>query len=241
MQQLYEKEERKKETERRKEAANMRKIEKKLETTRKRKAESDYEDSEDDELDDILNNVEDDDGNDDESSVNNAEEGDSDKENGVSTESIQFPSMDLREYHVTKKTWKQLNPPTSEDNIKGKWYACIFKGKCQNLFIGRVLQRFLTDSIEEGGYTAAIEVDCLKQKLGTADDILRENPIEKKDIGIAPVTDVIAGPLKAVLLENGKWKFPEYANVTKLFHKLQKEDRQKMYNTFVATTFNKEE
>ena len=232
MQQLYEKEERKKETERRKEAANMRKIEKKLETMRrKRKAESNYEDSEDDELDDILNNV-DDDGNDDESSVNNAEEGDSDKENGVSTKSIQFPSMDLREYHVTKKMWKQLNPPPSEDIIKGKWYACIFKGKCQNLFIGRVLQR---------GYTAAIEVDCLKQKLGTANDILRENPIEKKDIGTAPVTDVIAGPLKAVLLENGKWKFPEYANVTKLFHKLQKEERQKMYNTLVATTFNKEE
>ena len=61
--------------------------------------------------------------------------------------------------------------------------------------------------------------------MGTADDILRENTIEKKDIGIAPVTDVTAGPLKPVLLENGKWKFPEYENATKLFHKLQKEDR----------------
>ena len=57
--------------------------------------------------------------------------------------------------------WKQLNLPTSENNIKGKLYACIFRGKCQNLFIGRVLQQFPTDSIE-GGYTTATEVDCLK-------------------------------------------------------------------------------
>ena len=55
---------------------------------------------------------------------------------------------------------------------------------------------------------------------------------------MVPVTDAVEGPLKAVLLENGKWKFPEYANVTELFHKLQKEDRQKMYHTFVATAFN---
>ena len=41
-------------------------------------------------------------------------------------------------------------------------------------------------------------------------------------------------------MRNEKWKFPEHANVTKLFHKLQKEDRQKMLNTFVATKFHKE-
>ena len=112
--------------------------------------------------------------------------------------------MDLREYHVMEKTWKQLNPPISENEIKGKWYTCIFRGNCQDLFSGRALQRFLADSIEEGGYTAAMEVDCLKQKLGTADDILGENTFEKKDIGIVPVTDIIAGSLKVVLLEDGK-------------------------------------
>ena len=99
----------------------MRKIKKKLEVTkRKQKEESDYEDSEDGVLDDILSNTEDDDGNDDESSVNNAEEGNSDKENGNSIVSIQFPSMDLREHHVAKKMWEQLNPQTFQDNIKGK-------------------------------------------------------------------------------------------------------------------------
>ena len=89
----------------------MRKIKKKLEIAkRKQKEESDYEDSADCELDDILSIAEDDDGNDDECSVNNAEEGNSDKENGNSIISIQFPSMDLREHHVAKKMWKQLNP-----------------------------------------------------------------------------------------------------------------------------------
>ena len=54
------------------------------------------------------------------------------------------------------------------------------------------------------------------------------------------MTDAIEGPLKAVLLENGEWKFPEYANVTELFHKLQKEDRQKMYHTFGQQVLTKE-
>ena len=94
-----------------------------------------------------------------------------------------------------------MKPPTSEEDINGKWYPCIFRGKCQNLVICKAIQWSLTDSIE--GYISAIEVDCLKQKLGTANDIFRENTIEMKKIGIAPVTNIIAGPLKAVLLENG--------------------------------------
>ena len=49
-----------------------------------------------------------------------------------------------------------------------------------------------------------MEVDCLKQKSGTADGVLGENTFQKKDIGIVPVTDIIAGSLKVVLLENGK-------------------------------------
>ena len=50
------------------------------------KVENDYEDSEDDELDDLLSHIDDD--YDDESSVNNAEKGNSDKENDVSTKLI---------------------------------------------------------------------------------------------------------------------------------------------------------
>ena len=80
---LYEKEEKKKETERRKEATDMIAIM----TVKGRQ---------DVELDDILSNVEDDDDNDDESSVNSAEEGNSDNENDISTKSIQFSSMNLR-------------------------------------------------------------------------------------------------------------------------------------------------
>ena len=94
-----------------------------------------------------------------------------------------------------------MEPPFSEEDINGKWYACIFRGKCQNLVICKAIQWFLTDNIE--GYISVIEVDCLKQKLGTTNDIFRENTIERKKIGITPVTNIIAGPLKAVLLENG--------------------------------------
>ena len=63
----------------------MRKIKKKLGAMRrKRKAESNYQDNSDDELDDMLCNVGDGDDNDYESSINNAEEGDNDKDNGIS-------------------------------------------------------------------------------------------------------------------------------------------------------------
>ena len=85
-------------------------------------------------MDDLLSHIDDD-----YDSVN-AEKGNRDKGNDVSTKLISFPLMDLREYHVTEKTWKQLNPPISEDDIKGKWYTCIFRGKCQDLFRGRALQ-----------------------------------------------------------------------------------------------------
>ena len=58
----------------------------KAKTRGKWKVENDYEDSEDDELDDLLSHIDDD--YDDESSVNNAEKGNSDKENDVSTKLI---------------------------------------------------------------------------------------------------------------------------------------------------------
>ena len=125
---------------------------------------------------------------------------------------------------MTKKTWRKLNPLIVEKEICGKSFACIFKGKCQNLFIGKTKQRFLSDNVEEGAYVVALKVYCLKQKLGTGDDILRDNSGGKKDIGVASVTDIIAGPLKAKFLGNGKWELPEYSDIQKLFEKIQKED-----------------
>ena len=67
---------------------------------------------------------------------------------------------------------KGLSPPTAEEDVGNKWYGCIYTSKRgPNLFIGKAAQRFLND---EGGLITALEIDCLEQKLGTADFILKQ-------------------------------------------------------------------
>ena len=59
-----------------------------------------------------------------------------------------------------------------------------------NLFIGKTTQRFLND---ECGLITALEIDCLEQKLGTTDCILKQ--AKKSDVNIFPVQNIICGPL----------------------------------------------
>ena len=33
--------------------------------------------------------------------------------------------------------WKEINPSNTEDQITGKWFACIFLGRVANLFKGK--------------------------------------------------------------------------------------------------------
>ena len=58
--------------------------------------------------------------------------------------------------------WKEVNPPNTEDQITGTWVVCIFSGRVANLFIGKILRRYLLDSVEEGEFAVALEVDCLQ-------------------------------------------------------------------------------
>ena len=56
------------------------------------------------------------------------------------------------------------------------------------LYIGRTTRRFLND---EGGLITALEIDCLEQKLGVTDNVLKQG---QQDIGIFAVKDIICGP-----------------------------------------------
>ena len=132
-----------------------------------------------------------------------------------------------------------MNPPNNEANLVRKWYACIFRGKkTSNLFIGKVIRRFLLDQESEGGYACALEVDCLQQKFGVTDCILREHDKIGKDIGIVPVKDVFIGPLKGIYRDNGKWEFPDYFNIKVLFETIKKVDRENLYNKFICSSVN---
>ena len=72
-----------------------------------------------------------------------------------------------------RAVWKSLSPPTKEEQVTGSWYAFIYHGKKgRMLYIGQVLKRFLA---EENGPVTALEVRCLKPKVGSGTK-LEQNP-----------------------------------------------------------------
>ena len=46
-------------------------------------------------------------------------------------------------------SWKEVNPPNTEDQIAGKYVACLFSCRVANLFIFKILRSYLADSVEE--------------------------------------------------------------------------------------------
>ena len=117
------------------------------------------------------------------------------KQESIHLNNTQMLCPFLDEFHLTKKCWKRLNPPNTEKELLGEWYGCIFAGKkTVNLFVGKNNLRFLTDDIEMGGYAAALEVNCLQQKFGIGDNVLKENT--RGDIGnvhLRPHAEYLSG------------------------------------------------
>ena len=128
-----------------------------------------------------------------------------------------------------EECWRRLSLPTMEKELIDKWYACIFlHNKSASLYIGRMKKRFLND---EGGMVLALELDCLKRKLGITDNILRE--AKRKDVDVFPIKDVIQGPLQMNPLRGGCWECPSYKIIIKHFEEAKKLDRNLLYNNFV--------
>ena len=82
----------------------------------------------------------------------------------------------------------------------------------------------------------ALEIDCLEQKLGTTDCILKQ--AKKLDVNIFPVQNIICGPLNVNPLSNGRWECPMYAEVRKIFEKYKIVDRKKLYHNFVCAVLD---
>ena len=130
--------------------------------------------------------------------------------------------------------WKQLGPPTNEEEIIGKWFACIYlKQKQPYLYIGRALRRFLLDAEDENGAAvAALEINCLEHKLGVTDTHLKQG---KDDIDCFPVKNILCGPLEMKPLKGSKWDCTQYLEVRKIFERAKKMDREALYNRFVSS------
>ena len=93
---------------------------------------------------------------------------------------------------VMLKTWKFLNPPTSEDDIIGGWYAGIFSNKKRTMLnIGQARRQFLGDV---DGRCVSVERDCLKPNLSFS-TVFESTPDHLADVGKLHTEDIIAGPL----------------------------------------------
>ena len=111
------------------------------------------------------------------------------------------------------KTWTFLNPPTSEDDIIGGWYAGIFSNKKRTtLYIGKAQRRFLGDV---GGPCASVELDCLKPNVSSS-TVFESKLDHLPDVGNFHTEDIIAGPLIVKPLRGKKWEVPNYDNVKKM-------------------------
>ena len=77
-----------------------------------------------------------------------------------------------------EKFWDYFSPPKPEEEIQGSCVACIYASKIPHLSIGHVTKRFLNDA--DGIYTLALEIDCLQEKYGVTDCVLKEHPFDKK-------------------------------------------------------------
>ena len=118
----------------------------------------------------------------------------SEKESEVESEDENTEFYGRLSFWSMETFWKEVNPPNTENQITGKWVACIFSGRVANLFIDKILLHYLSDSVEEGGFAVALEVDCLQQKYGISDNFLKEHDKTRKDIGNVPVKDIILVP-----------------------------------------------
>ena len=95
-------------------------------------------------------------------------------------------------------SWKEVNPPNTEDQIAGKYVACLFSCRVANLFIFKILRSYLADSVEEEWFAVAMEVECQQPKYGISVNLVREHDKTHNDIGNIPIKDIIFGPLKGI-------------------------------------------
>lgn len=124
--------------------------------------------------------------------------------------------------------WRSISPPVTEDKLKGKWFAAIFRvdGK-QLLYIGRCVKRFLED---EGGRVTHLELDCLKPRVGN-NKVLEGYPIGQSDCFSYPLEDVFGGPLDLIPIpRTRKWSVPDLDKIESFFNKITDINRAAIAN-----------
>ena len=108
--------------------------------------------------------------------------------------------------------------------------------KKDHMFVGKVVNRFLSDDgAALNAYTTALEMDCLQEKLGTADNTFKEHNEGKFDVGIFPIYNIICGPIKANFVGSRKWDVPQHNQIRDIFKNNCNVDREKEHREYLKT------
>ena len=152
-----------------------------------------------------------------------------------------FPPTTTRQcYRHLQNTWKKINPPVTEEQLLGKFFAGIYigtsakgKSKKANMYVGKVKQRYLHDA---DGPTILLKLDCLKPAVGST-TLLEEIPSHlPRDIGDFEAHNIIAGPLEATPEKGKKWAIKFYPQVHQTFEHVVKLNREEDYNKLFPKT-----
>ena len=116
---------------------------------------------------------------------------------------------------LLKKVWKRISPPTPEDEVTKGWYSAIYQEKKKSyLYVGKATRRFLLD---KDGLANALELDCLKSRVGNGTALQSYDKSTEKDLFIYPLHNIIAGPIKVIPKKFPNLDVPDYQKLEKTF------------------------
>ena len=132
-----------------------------------------------------------------------------------------------------KAFWSNISPPTTQDQIVGKWYAAVYEeNKKKAMCVGRAKQRFLN---EKDGTVTHLELDCLKPQVGNG-CTLESYPDGQSDVWMFELKDVFGGPLACTIPTcKHQWIFPDINKAKAYFDQIKDVDRAAL-----ATEFTKD-
>ena len=135
-------------------------------------------------------------------------------------------SVEKSDEERLKDLWESLSPPISESEVTQKWYGVVYEQQKKNyLYVGKALRRFLVDA---DGPVTSIQIECLKQHVGTEPILESIPPHLPRDIYECPIYNIIEGPLVVAPLKGDKWHVPDYNNLKEIFKKTVKLDRKQI-------------
>ena len=151
----------------------------------------------------------DDDEDDDEEVVEEDESGEEESDFESDDEKLISAPKDIEDMlKIVHKCWKSVEVTQSEEYLKECYYAVVYidPKKQKNMFIGKVLHRWLHD---EQGTAKALTIDFLRQKSVNMDDNIFERYEHDGTDQDIPIQQVIAGPLRTSLaLSEHRWSSP---------------------------------